>query len=118
MAVSTLFLVISFCGLATAADIFAHFITEWKADVVAASEIGIDGFALKWGPPDCSLAPDYQDWYVARIEDASAVAATNEFKLIYSFDLSYTPAACAIGWNTTFMATMVSKYANSPAAYI
>ena len=79
----------------------------------------IDSYpALKWGPPDCSLAPDYQDWYVARIEDASAVAATNEFKLIYSFDLSYTPAACAIGWNTTFMATMVSKYANSPAAYI
>ncbi|KAK5140900.1 hypothetical protein LTR32_006418 [Rachicladosporium monterosium] len=115
MAVSTLFLVISFCGLATAADIFAHLITEWKADVVAASEIGIDGFALNWGPPDCSLAPDYQDWYVARIEDASAVAAT---KLIYPFDMSYTPAACAIGWNTTFMATMVSKYANSPAAYI
>jgi len=121
--------------------------TEWKADVVAASEIGIDGFgayvecphvycwrstspfrgairntdnypALNWGPPDCSLAPNNQDWYVARIEDAFAVAATNDFKLIYSFDMSYTPTACAIGWNTTFMATMISKYANSPAAYI
>ncbi|KAK3669724.1 hypothetical protein LTR78_010407 [Recurvomyces mirabilis] len=127
MAASSLFLVILLCGLATAADVFAHFMvantynytqTEWKADFVAASEIGIDGFALNWGPPDCSLAPNSQDWYVARIEDAFAVAATNEFKLIYSFDMSYTPAACSIGWNTTFMATMISKYAKSPAAYI
>lgn len=46
------------------------------------------------------------------------MAVTNEFKLIYSFDMSYTPAACSIGWNTTFMATMISKYAKSPAAYI
>ncbi|KAK0251545.1 hypothetical protein LTR35_018393, partial [Friedmanniomyces endolithicus] len=53
MAASPLFLVILFCGLARAADVFAHFMvantynytqTEWKADVVAASEIGIDGF--------------------------------------------------------------------------
>lgn len=32
--------------------------------------------------------------------------------------MSYTPAACAIGWNTTFMATMISKYSDSTAAYI
>ncbi|KAK1049053.1 hypothetical protein LTR74_017403 [Friedmanniomyces endolithicus] len=110
MAVSSLFLVILFCGLATAADILAYCITERKADVVAASGIGIDGFALNWGPPDCSLAPDNQDRYVARIEDASAVAATNEFKLIYSFDMSYTPAACAIAayiWNGD---VLVSSY--------
>lgn len=46
------------------------------------------------------------------------MAATSDFKLVYSFDMSYTPAACAIGWNTTFMATMISRYANSAAAYI
>ena len=71
----------------------------------------IDSYpALNWGPPDCSLAPDNQDRYVTRIEDASAVAATNESKLIYSFDMSYTPAACAIAayiWNGD---VLVSSY--------
>ncbi|KAK0856143.1 hypothetical protein LTR87_017925 [Friedmanniomyces endolithicus] len=128
MAYLSSFLVLLFCGAATAADVFAHFMvsntysysrTEWKADIVAAQAIGIDGFALNWAPPDCSGAgPDNQDWNVQRIDDAYTVAAAQGFKLMYSFDMSYTPASCTYPWNTTFMATMISKYASSPAAYI
>ncbi|KAK0948708.1 hypothetical protein LTR91_027027, partial [Friedmanniomyces endolithicus] len=53
MAYLSSFLVLLFCGAATAADVFAHFMisntysysrTEWKADIVAAQAIGIDGF--------------------------------------------------------------------------
>ena len=74
--------------------------------------------ALNWAPPDCTPSSSY-DWYVERIDDAfGAVAAANlDFKLIYSFDMSYTPASCSIPWNTTFMATMIDKYAKHQASY-
>ena len=55
---------------------------------------------------------------MSRIDDAFAAATAGDFKLIYSFDMSYTPSACSIGWNTTFMASMIAKYATSPAAYL
>jgi len=75
--------------------------------------------ALNWAPPDCSGAgPSSQDWNVQRIDDAFTVAAAQDFKLMYSFDMSYTPAFCTFPWNTTFMATMISRYASNPAAYI
>ncbi|KAK6369700.1 hypothetical protein LTR81_027982, partial [Elasticomyces elasticus] len=126
MATYILCLAVLFSRLASAADVFAHFMvantyeysqTEWEADFTAASAIGIGGFALNWAPPDCLVSPD-SDWYVDRIDDAYTVAAANNFKLIHSFDMSYVPSACSIGWNTTFMASMISKYATSSAAYL
>ncbi|KAK5709244.1 hypothetical protein LTR17_019969 [Elasticomyces elasticus] len=32
--------------------------------------------------------------------------------------MSYTASACSIGWNTTFMASMISRYATNSAAYL
>ncbi|KAK4909041.1 hypothetical protein LTR49_022140 [Elasticomyces elasticus] len=131
MATYILCLAVLFSRLASAADVFAHFMsptsqvantyeypqTEWEADFTAASAIGIDGFALNWAPPDCSLSPN-ADWYVNRIDDAYTAAAANKIKLIHSFDMNYVPSACSIGWNTTFMASMISKYATNSAAYL
>ncbi|KAK5713814.1 hypothetical protein LTR17_017440 [Elasticomyces elasticus] len=73
--------------------------------------------ALNWAPPDCSQSPS-SDWYVNRIDDAFTTLAANNFKLVHSFDMSYTASACSIGWNTTFMASMISRYATNSAAYL
>lgn len=78
--------------------------------------------ALNWAPPDCS--PTYNtDWQVSRINDAFTVASAMNFKLIYSFDMGYTNSGCASqsppgsGWNQTFMASMITKYASNSALY-
>ncbi|KAK3117339.1 hypothetical protein LTR53_001390 [Teratosphaeriaceae sp. CCFEE 6253] len=106
--------------------------TEWQADIAAAQQIGIDGFgpfaidmckangsiALNWAPPDCSTGQHALDWYPLRIDDAFAVAAGTGFKLIHSFDMSYTAASCTYPWNATYMASMITKYASNPAAYL
>ncbi len=69
--------------------------------------------ALNWIPPDCE-SPNL-DWQVDRINDAFTVAAGQGFKLLYSFDMSYS--SCITYWNTTYMASMITKYANSDAMY-
>ncbi|KAK5108034.1 hypothetical protein LTR62_008869 [Meristemomyces frigidus] len=107
--------------LASAADVFAHFmvqnayaydVNQWKTDMGAAQQIGIDGFSLNWIPPDCQAG---LDWTVDRIDDAFTAAESMNFKLMYSFDMSYS--TCNVYWNQTFMADMISKYAGNPATY-
>jgi len=107
--------------VATATDVFAHFmvqnayaydVNQWKTDMASAQQIGIDGFALNWIPPDCESG---LDWTVARIDDAYTAAESMGFNLMQSFDMSYS--SCTIYWNQTFMQTMISKYASNSAAY-
>ncbi|EME38448.1 glycoside hydrolase family 71 protein [Dothistroma septosporum NZE10] len=106
---------------ASAASVFAHFMVQnayayteaqWETDIKAAQQVGIDGFALNWIPPNCQ---DDQSWAVDRIDDAFHAAENLGFKLMYSFDMSYT--SCNYYWNQTFMSQMISKYAGSSATY-
>lgn len=94
------------------AESYAFTVSQWKTDMTAAQQIGIDGFALNWIPPDCTSG---MDWQVSRIDDAFTAAETMGFKLMFSFDMSYS--VCNTYWNQTFMETMISKYASSSATY-
>ncbi|CAK1364072.1 unnamed protein product [Cercospora beticola] len=107
--------------VSTAATVMAHFmlmnsfaydVDMWKKDMAAAQQIGVDGFAINWTPPDCN---GDSSWYVDRIEDAYTAAEDVGFKLTYSFDMSYS--VCNIYWNTTFMQDIITKHAGSPATY-
>lgn len=91
---------------------YAYNLQQWKTDIAAAQQIGLDGFALNWLPPDCS-SPGL-DWQVARIDDAFTAAEDMNFNLIFSFDMSYS--VCDTYWNVTFMESMITKYAGSSAA--
>lgn len=106
---------------ASAATVFAHFMVansyaynaaQWKADITAAQQIGIDGFALNWTPPDCISD---MEWTVTQIENAYTAASSMGFKLMHSFDMSWSE--CDTYWNTTFMQTMLVKSAASSAAF-
>lgn len=108
--------------MATAKTVMAHFmmsesyafdIPQWKTDMAAAQQIGVDGFALNWIPPDCTVPG--LDWQVSRIDDAFTAAESVGFKLMFSFDMSYTE--CSTYWNQTFMQSMITKYASSSATY-
>lgn len=107
--------------IASAKDVFAHFmmqnayaydVGQWETDIAAAQQIGIDGFALNWVPPNCQ---DDLSWQAARIDDAYTAAAQMNFKLMLSFDMSWT--SCSIYWNQTYMAQSISRYSGSPATY-
>ena len=118
-----LFAVLSALAIRTAsgASVFAHFMMMnsyaydqdmWKKDIAAAQQVGIDGFALNWIPPNCQAD---ESWVVDRIDDAFSAAEDMGFKLMYSFDMSYTE--CNYYWNQTFMQEMITKYAGSSATY-
>lgn len=107
--------------VASTADVFAHMmvqntyaydISQWKTDMAAAQQIGIDGFALNWIPPDCEYG---LDWTADRIDDAYAAAEQMGFSLIHSFDMSYS--SCTIFWNQTYMQDVLEKNAGSSAQY-
>jgi glucan endo-1,3-alpha-glucosidase len=106
---------------ASASSVFAHFMVmnsfaydvgQWEKDITSAQEVGIDGFALNWTPPNCQAN---ENWSVDRIDDAFTAAENKGFKLMYSFDMSYTQ--CNHYWNQTFMQDMITKYASSSATY-
>ncbi|KAK4931339.1 hypothetical protein LTR66_016047, partial [Elasticomyces elasticus] len=92
---------------------YAYTVQQWKTDMIAAQQIGVDGFALNWIPPDC-VSPSL-GWQVDAIDDAFTAAAAQGFKLMYSFDMSWS--TCITYWNQTFMADMITKYAGNPATY-
>ncbi|THY74569.1 glycoside hydrolase [Aureobasidium pullulans] len=107
--------------LAAAKSVVAHFmldnsyaytVGQWKTDMKVAQQAGIDGFSLNWIPPDCN-SPS-RKWQVDRIDDAFQAAEKTGFKLMFSFDMSYT--TCNKFWNTTFMTDMITKHAGSSAA--
>lgn len=106
--------------LATAKTVTAHFmldnsyaytVKQWETDMKTAQQAGIDGFSLNWIPPDCSYPS--RGWQVDRIDDAYTAAEKTGFKLMLSFDMSYT--TCDTFWNTTFMTDMITKHAGSSA---
>lgn len=106
-------------GAVAAGPVFVHFmvansyaydVAQWKKDIVVAQDMGVDGFALNWTPPDCS---SNMDWTIDRIADAYTAAEQSGFKLMYSFDMSWS--SCNIYWNQTFMKQMIDKHAGSSA---
>jgi glucan endo-1,3-alpha-glucosidase len=106
---------------ASATTVFAHFmvqnayaydVNQWETDIAAAQQIGIDGFALNWIPPDCESG---LDWMPDRINDAFTAAQNNGFFLVHSFDMSYS--SCNTYWNTSYMQSVISQHAGSSATY-
>ncbi|KAK6432630.1 hypothetical protein LTR95_011201 [Oleoguttula sp. CCFEE 5521] len=107
--------------VASAADVFAHFmvmnayaydVDQWKKDMSDAQQIGIDGFALNWIPPYCQ---GDQGWTADRIGDAFTAAEQMGFKLAHSFDMSYSE--CNTYWTPQYMAQILTKYASNLATY-
>lgn len=107
--------------VASAADVLAHFmvqnayaydIDQWKTDMTAAQQVGIDGFALNWIPPDCQ---SHLGWTEDRIDDAFEAASDMGFKIVHSFDMSYSE--CNTYWNTSYMADVLTKNAGKSATY-
>lgn len=105
----------------SATDVFAHFMVQnswaynqeqWKEDMLSARSIGIDAFAMNWMPPDCQSRLQWQE---SRIDDAYKTAEEVGFKIIHSFDMSWTQ--CNVYWNTTYMADVIQKHAGSKATY-
>jgi glucan endo-1,3-alpha-glucosidase len=108
---------------AAATDVFAHFMVQnswaynhaqWKADMQSAKSIGIDAFAMNWMPPDCQTG---LSWQMDRIDDAYKAAEEVGFKLVHSFDMSWTECSYGGYWNTTYMADVLQKHAGSKATY-
>lgn len=106
---------------ASAAHVFAHFmvqnsyaydVDQWKTDIAAAQHVGIDGFALNWIPPNCEPG---LGWTVDSIGDAFEAAEQMGFKLMQSFDMSYS--TCNLFWNQSFMSQILSKYADNSATF-
>jgi glucan endo-1,3-alpha-glucosidase len=106
-----------------ATDVFAHFMVQnswaynqaqWKADMQSAKSIGIDAFAMNWMPPDCQSGLSWQE---DRIDDAYKAAEEVGFKLVHSFDMSWTECNNGGYWNTTYMADVLQKHASSKATY-
>lgn len=94
-----------------AKSVFAHFMaqnsysyaeSDWTNDMTTAQNIGIDGFALN------IAANDYE---VDRIVDAYAAAEALDFKLFYSFDMSYT-------WQQSDMVNIVANHSSSPSTFL
>ncbi|KAF8226555.1 glycoside hydrolase [Tricholoma matsutake] len=90
--------------------VFAHFLvgivasyslSDWKADILLAKEMGIDGFALNIG------RDPYTD---VQLGYAYAAAASVEFKVFLSFDFSYWTAG-----DISAVAGYINKYGSQPA---
>lgn len=104
-----------------ATDVFAHFmvqnsyaydVNQWKQDMQQAKDMGVDAFALNWMPPNCR---SNLQWQEDRIDDAFQAAEEVGFKLVHSFDMSWSD--CDEYWNTAYMAKVLQKAAGSKAAY-
>lgn len=117
---TSLLLVATCSHVASAATVMAHFMVanayaynleQWKSDITAAKQVGIDGFALNWTPPDCT-SPSL-GWTADRIADAYTAAASMNFKMMLSFDMSYS--VCNTFWNQTYMASVITAHAGSDA---
>ncbi|KAK3704691.1 hypothetical protein LTR37_013665 [Vermiconidia calcicola] len=107
--------------VAAAADIFAHFMVQnsyaydvarWRTDMKAAKRIGVDAFALNWVPPHCD---GDLSWQADRVQDAFTAAEQMNFKLVHSFDMSWSE--CDTYWTQTYMQDILSQNAGSSAMY-
>ncbi|KAF9258841.1 glycoside hydrolase family 71 protein [Marasmius fiardii PR-910] len=84
-----------------AQNAFSYVQSDWAADIKAAQAIGIDGFAL-------NVAVD--DYEVGKMPDAFRAAEAANFKLFFSFDMSYD-------WNKDNMVSLVKTYSGSSAMF-
>ncbi|QIX00712.1 hypothetical protein AMS68_006229 [Peltaster fructicola] len=108
---------------ALATDVFAHFMmqnawsykgAEWALDIKNAQAMGIDGFILNVIPPLCDSSNN-ATWQFERAYDAYCVAAYMGFKMMLSFDMSYT--SCDVYWTPQVMydnLEHLSSIPNSP----
>ncbi|KAJ7190770.1 glycoside hydrolase family 71 protein [Mycena pura] len=94
--------------LARASIVVAHFMaqnafsysqSDWANDINTAKATGIDGFAL-----NIALT----DYEVDRVADAFVVAESSDFKLFFSFDMSFS-------WQASDVVSLVAAHASSPA---
>ncbi|KZT25212.1 glycoside hydrolase family 71 protein [Neolentinus lepideus HHB14362 ss-1] len=99
------------CPLADARSVIAHFmaqnsysysVSDWTNDIKTAQSIGIDGFAL-------NVAVD--DYETNRIADAYTAAEPLGFKLLYSFDMSYS-------WTQDTIVSLVAAHHTSTSTYL
>ncbi|EGN94044.1 glycoside hydrolase family 71 protein [Serpula lacrymans var. lacrymans S7.3] len=95
----------------SAQNVFAHFMaqnsysytpSDWTNDMKTAQSIGIDGFALN------IAANDYE---VGQIVTAFAAAEALNFKLFYSFDMSYS-------WQQSDMVDIVANQSSSSSNFL
>ena len=110
-------------GSASAVDVFAHFmvsnsygydVAQWKTDMRAARQVGIDGFSMNWSPPNCD-ASNNLDWMVDRIRDAYQAAEDMGFKMYHSFDMDNSE--CDTFFTTSYMQDIIAEHAGNSAAY-
>ncbi|KAJ7662440.1 glycoside hydrolase family 71 protein [Mycena rosella] len=109
MLLASLMVVLAANALSASAQIVvAHFITQnaysysqgdWTNDINTAKATGIDGFALNVALPDYELD---------RVATAFVAAESANFKLFFSFDMSY-------GWQESDMVSLVAAHASSSA---
>ncbi|EIW79669.1 glycoside hydrolase family 71 protein [Coniophora puteana RWD-64-598 SS2] len=94
-----------------AVNVFAHFMaqnsysysqSDWANDMTTAKNIGIDGFALNIAANDYEISP--------QLGYAFAAAEQADFKLFYSFDMSYS-------WDAPTIAGIIANYSTSSAAF-
>ena len=93
-------------------ETWAYTVAQWKTDISAAQQIGLDGFALNWKPPGCQNPP--LDWLETQIGNAYTAAQNTGFKLILSFDMSYYTCGSS-NWNEGSMASIIEQYYSNPA---
>ncbi|TFK51917.1 glycoside hydrolase family 71 protein [Heliocybe sulcata] len=99
------------CSSADARSVIAHFmaqnsysysVSDWTNDMKTAQSIGIEGFAL-------NVAVD--DYETSRINDAYTAAEALGFKLLYSFDMSYS-------WSQDAIVSLVAAHHSSQSTYL
>lgn len=119
--------VLALLGLAVpwvkAVDVFAHVMvtmtygyttTTWKNDMLAARQMGVDGFSLNWTPPHCDSAYDLS-WFMEQIDNAYTAAAELNFKLYHSLDMATQD--CNEPFSQSFLQEQLAKHAGNSATY-
>ncbi|WVQ97182.1 hypothetical protein IAU59_004292 [Kwoniella sp. CBS 9459] len=77
---------------------------DWSKDISAASDSGIDGFALNIGQ---------ESWQIARSHDAYSAAGSSGFKLFLSLDM--TSLSCSSSSDGDNLVSIVKQFASLPA---
>lgn len=100
---------------------YSYVQADWAADIKAAQDVGIEGFGSCSFPDQkkhqdthsytLALNVAVDDYEVSKMPDAfRAAESSNNFKLLFSFDMNYP-------WESAAMVSLLSTYAKSPAMY-
>ncbi|KAF2721477.1 glycoside hydrolase family 71 protein [Polychaeton citri CBS 116435] len=107
----------------SAKTVMAHFMVsnayaydenEWYKDIVAAQDMGIDGFVLNMMPFYCGSDTS---WVKGQVDSAYKVSQHEGFMLMPSFDMSNLNCPFGTSWNVTGISDMVYRYKDSNATY-